>query len=75
MVRERRRSFRCPVQIPVYVSIGSQPEFMAISANISEVGIALTNSPGLQVGDRVGLRLTLPPYSGRRQNNSRGVLA
>ncbi len=60
MVHERRRSFRCPVQIPVYVSIGSQPEFMAISANISEVGIALTNSPGLQVGDRVGLRLTLP---------------
>jgi CheY-like chemotaxis protein len=60
MVNERRRSFRCPVQIPVYVSIGSQPEFMATSANISEVGIALTNSPGLQVGDRVALRLTLP---------------
>src|ERR1700730_8263877 len=29
MVSERRRSFRCPVQIPVYVSIGSKPEFMA----------------------------------------------
>jgi CheY-like chemotaxis protein len=60
MVHERRRSFRCPLQIPVYVSIGTQPEFMASSANISEVGIALTNSPGLQVGDRVDLRLTLP---------------
>jgi len=60
MVSEKRRSFRCPVQIPVHVSIGSQPEFMATSANISEVGIALTNSPGLQVGDRVALRLTLP---------------
>ena len=60
MVHERRRSFRCPVQIPIYVSTGSQPEFTATSVNISEVGIALTNSPGLQVGDRVALRLTLP---------------
>jgi CheY-like chemotaxis protein len=60
MVSERRRSFRCPVQIPVYVSSNSKPEFIATSANISEVGIALTNSSGLQVGDRVGLRLTLP---------------
>jgi len=60
MVSERRRSFRCPVQIPVYVSSGSKPEFTAMSANISEVGIALTNAPGLQVGDRVALRLTLP---------------
>jgi CheY-like chemotaxis protein len=60
MVHERRRSFRCPVQIPVYVSIGSKPEFMATSVNISEVGMALKNSPGLQVGDRITLRLTLP---------------
>jgi CheY-like chemotaxis protein len=60
MMHERRRTFRCPVQIPVYVSIGSQPEFRATSANISEVGIALTNSPGVKVGDRVALRLALP---------------
>jgi CheY-like chemotaxis protein len=60
MVSERRRSFRCPVQIPVYVSSGSKPEFIATSANISEVGIALSNAPGLQVGDRVALRFTLP---------------
>jgi CheY-like chemotaxis protein len=60
MVNEKRRTFRCPVQIPVYVSPASQPEFIATSINISEVGIALTNSPALQVGDRVTLRLTLP---------------
>jgi CheY-like chemotaxis protein len=60
MVNEKRRSFRCPVQIPVYVSNGSRPEIIATSANISEVGIALNNSPGLQVGDRVTLRLMLP---------------
>src|SRR5208282_2776752 len=60
MVNEKRRSFRCPVQVPVYVALGDQPEFMATSINISEVGIALTGSTGLQVGDRVALRLTLP---------------
>jgi CheY-like chemotaxis protein len=60
MVNEKRRSFRCPVQVPVYVTLGSQPEFMATSINISEIGIALTSSTGLQVGDRVALRLTLP---------------
>jgi CheY-like chemotaxis protein len=60
MVNEKRRSFRCPVQIPVYVSLGSQPEILATSINISEIGIALTGSTGLQVGDRVALRLTLP---------------
>ena len=60
MVSEKRRSFRCPVQVPVYVSLGSQPEFLATSINISEVGIALSGSTGLQVGDRAALRLTLP---------------
>jgi CheY-like chemotaxis protein len=60
MVNEKRRSFRCPVQIPVYLSVGSRPEFTATSVNISEMGIALTSSSPLQVGDRVALRLTLP---------------
>jgi hypothetical protein len=48
------------VEIPIHVSLHSQPEFIATSRNISEVGIALTEAPGLQVGDRVALRLTLP---------------
>ncbi len=60
MVNEKRRSFRCPAQVPVYVAVGTQPEFLATSINISEVGIALTGTTGLQVGDRVALRLTLP---------------
>src|SRR5271155_1263059 len=60
MVNEKRRSFRCPVRVPVYVSHGAKPEFMATSANISEVSIALSNAPALQVGDRINLRLMLP---------------
>jgi CheY-like chemotaxis protein len=60
MVRERRRNFRCPLQIPIYVSTGSRSEFTATSANISEGGMAIAHSPALQVGERVALRLTLP---------------
>jgi c-di-GMP-binding flagellar brake protein YcgR len=60
MVHERRRSFRCPLQIPVYVAVGSGPELTATSANISELGIALTKVPGLKAKDKVVLLLTLP---------------
>jgi CheY-like chemotaxis protein len=60
MVRESRRSFRCSLQVPVYISVGSHPEAMATSANISEDGMALANAPALQVGERIALRLTLP---------------
>jgi hypothetical protein len=48
------------VRIQVQVSGGSRADFMATSVNISELGIALTLSPALQVGDRVVLQLTLP---------------
>jgi CheY-like chemotaxis protein len=60
MVNEKRRSFRCPVKIPVYLLPASRPEFMTTSVNISEVGIAVADSTSLEVGDRVALRLTLP---------------
>jgi CheY-like chemotaxis protein len=60
MVNGRRRSFRCPVQVPVYVTVGTQPEAIAMTANVSEVGIALANLPQVHVGDRVELRFTLP---------------
>jgi CheY-like chemotaxis protein len=60
MVSERRRYFRCPVRIQVQVTGDSRAEFMATTVNISELGIALANSPTLQVGDRVVLQLTLP---------------
>jgi DNA-binding NtrC family response regulator len=59
MVNERRRYFRCPVRIPVHVFVGSRPDFIATSVNISELGIALTNVPVLKVGETVVLRLTL----------------
>jgi CheY-like chemotaxis protein len=70
MVNERRRYFRCPVQTPVYISVGSQSAFMATSVNISELGIAVASAPMLRVGDRVVLRLTLmdPEVSATKLN-------
>jgi CheY-like chemotaxis protein len=60
MVRERRRYYRYPVQIPVRVSSGARAEFVATSVNVSESGMALTSPVPLQVGERVNLKLTLP---------------
>lgn len=60
MVRERRRSYRCPVQIAVTVSSKTRADFIATSVNISEGGMALASSVPLPVGERVILKLTLP---------------
>jgi CheY-like chemotaxis protein len=60
MVRERRRYYRCPLQIPVHVSPSSRNDFVATAVNISEGGMALATSVAMQVGERVHLRLTLP---------------
>jgi hypothetical protein len=60
MVREKRRYFRCPVQISVYVTRGSNPEFVVPSLNLSEAGICLSSSTPMEVGDQLRLRLRLP---------------
>jgi Tfp pilus assembly protein PilZ len=60
MVREKKRCFRYPLQVPTHISIGSRPELVATSANISEGGLAITSAPALQVGEKVVLGLTLP---------------
>ncbi len=60
MVHERRRYFRCPLQIPVHIWKDAEPEIMANSSNLSEEGMGLSNVPGLKIGDKITLRLTLP---------------
>src|SRR5579863_4282314 len=44
MVREKRRYYRCPLQIPVNISSSSRPEFVATSVNISEGGMSIATS-------------------------------
>jgi DNA-binding response OmpR family regulator len=60
MVRERRRYYRCPLQIPIRVSSPSRQEFVATSVNLSENGMAFASPMRLQVGEKLNLRLTLP---------------
>lgn len=60
MVREMRRYYRCPLQIPVRVATSTRPEFLADSVNISEGGMALITPVPLQVGERVTLTVMLP---------------
>jgi DNA-binding NarL/FixJ family response regulator len=60
MVRERRRYYRCPLQIPIHLSSSSLSEFVATSENVSEGGMALTSPVRLKVGETVNLKLTLP---------------
>jgi hypothetical protein len=60
MVRERRRYFRCPLQVSVYVTRREEAEFMVTSLNLSEAGICLNSPTPMQVGDRLRLRLCLP---------------
>src|SRR5579863_5927253 len=53
MVRERRRYFRCPLQVSVFVSRPGQKEFTVTSLNVSEDGICLNSATPMQVGDRL----------------------
>lgn len=60
MVRERRRYYRCPLQIPIRISSTSRQEFAATSVNISEGGMAFASPIPLQVGETINLKLTFP---------------
>jgi DNA-binding response OmpR family regulator len=61
MLQERRRYFRCPVEIPVHMSIAqSTQELVATSVNISERGMALATTVPLRVGEKLQLRMVLP---------------
>lgn len=59
IVRERRRSFRCPTMVPaVVLSDGRESNCHVI--NISEGGMAIAQSPALKHGGQVRVLFTLP---------------
>jgi DNA-binding response OmpR family regulator len=60
MLRERRRYFRCAVEMPVHVSVAKVGEFKANSTNISEGGIAVRVATKLTKDTTVGVRFVLP---------------
>jgi hypothetical protein len=59
IVRERRRSFRCPTMLPaVVLSDGRESNCHVI--NISEGGMAIAQSPALKHGGKVRVLFSLP---------------
>ena len=59
IVRERRRSFRCPVQLPAEIEANGQRSDCTL-VNISEGGMAITQAPPLKPGTTVRVLFTLP---------------
>jgi len=64
IVRERRRYFRCPVEIPAVIS-KPDAEIRGQTVNISEGGIAITTSVPLGPGIKVQVEFTLPGNKSR----------
>jgi len=60
MVRERRRYFRHPVDMPVRISVPEGPELSATATNLSEGGVALRLGGKLPKDVQTCLHFTLP---------------
>ena len=63
VVRERRRYFRCPVTVPVYVDARGPKELSCQTVNISEGGIAIRCSTALDSNSPLRVRFSLPDHS------------
>jgi len=64
IVRERRRYFRCPVEIPALIS-RPDAEIRGKTVNISEGGIAISTAVPLGPGINVQVEFTLPGHQPR----------
>lgn len=60
IVRERRRYFRCPVEVPVAILRQPKETLHGHTVNISEGGISVTAVTPLGPGDPVRAQFTLP---------------
>jgi DNA-binding response OmpR family regulator len=60
MVRERRRYFRHPVEIPVRISVKEGLDFSATTTNLSEGGMAVRITAKVQKNSEVKVQFKLP---------------
>jgi CheY-like chemotaxis protein len=60
IVRERRRYFRCPIEVPAYLQSQEASEITCQVINISEGGMALAKVPKIKPGSKVIVRFELP---------------
>ena len=65
IVRERRRYFRCPVEIQAEIHRPSEPKIHGQTVNISEGGIAIATPVALGTGVQVEVHFTLPGHQSR----------
>ncbi len=61
--RERRRSFRVPVQAPVQVALSGGDQIEGIMLDLSQTGMDLLAAQPLERCAQIGLRFTLPDGS------------
>jgi DNA-binding response OmpR family regulator len=61
--RERRTSFRVPVQAPVQLSLPGSDLIEGIMLDLSQEGMDVLAAQPLQAGSQIGLRFTLPDGS------------
>jgi len=60
MIRERRRYYRCHIELPVVLTLERNREIRATTSNVSESGLALRSSEALLEGASIKLFFTLP---------------
>jgi ActR/RegA family two-component response regulator len=60
IIRERRRYFRCPVEIPVAILTTATETVHGHTVNVSEGGMAITIAASLGPGDQAQVKFTLP---------------
>jgi hypothetical protein len=60
ILRERRRYFRCPVEVPVTIQRQDMQELRCKSVNISGGGMAISTFVPLIPGEKVRVKFTLP---------------
>jgi len=71
--RERRSTFRVPVQAPVQLSLSGTDPVEGIMLDLSQEGMDVLAAQPLQAGTQIGLRFTLP--DGSLEVDSRGEIA
>ncbi len=63
VVRERRRYFRCPVAVPIFVRAREPEEFLCQTVNISEGGVAIRTRTMPDTTLPAAVRFSLPERS------------
>lgn len=59
MLQERRRYFRCSVELPVFLTRQDGGEVTCMTANVSAHGMSVRSSSSFRLGEKVGITLNL----------------